>query len=132
MLSVPRGLMKRFSGGFLISASLSVTDLVCLIKKLIFTGITWRVCKNLSENDNESYCLSYDVTLTSFQNVPCYMPTFYVSHFSSAQIAIGHNNSLLISSFRPKIGLKYLCAVFMHFSWNKNVAMAARKGLSIG
>ena len=35
----PRGLMKRFSGGFLISVSLSATDLVCLIKILIFDSL---------------------------------------------------------------------------------------------
>ena len=32
MFYVPRGLMKRFSGGFLISVSLSATDLIRLIK----------------------------------------------------------------------------------------------------
>ena len=34
MFHVLRGLMRRFSGGFLISASLSATDLVSLIKKI--------------------------------------------------------------------------------------------------
>ena len=38
MLYVLQGLMKRFSGGFLISVSLSATDLVCLIKILIFNS----------------------------------------------------------------------------------------------
>ena len=33
MFYVPRGLMKRFSGGFLVSISLPATDLECLTKK---------------------------------------------------------------------------------------------------
>ena len=36
MFYVPWGLMKRFSGGFLISISLRATDLECLIRNLIF------------------------------------------------------------------------------------------------
>ena len=35
MFHVPRGLMKRFSGAFLISISLPATDLECLIRNLI-------------------------------------------------------------------------------------------------
>ena len=36
MIYAPRGLMKRLSGGFLISVSLLSTDLECLIRNLIF------------------------------------------------------------------------------------------------
>ena len=39
MFYVPRGLMKRFSGGFLISISLPATDLECLIRNLIFNSL---------------------------------------------------------------------------------------------
>ena len=38
MFCVSWGLMKRFSGGFLISISLPATDLECLIKSLIFNS----------------------------------------------------------------------------------------------
>ena len=36
------GLMKRFSGGFLISVSLSTTDFICLIKHLIFNSLRFK------------------------------------------------------------------------------------------
>ena len=54
MFYVHRGLMKRFSGGFLISASLSATDLVRLIKDFIvnslkFKQIAFKLCLSLLE-----------------------------------------------------------------------------------
>ena len=43
MFYVPQGLMKRFSGGFLISISLPATDLECLIKNFIFNLLKFRL-----------------------------------------------------------------------------------------
>ena len=43
MFYVPQGLVKRFSGGFLISVSLSATDLLCLIKNLIFNSLKFKL-----------------------------------------------------------------------------------------
>ena len=42
MFYVLRGLMKRFSGAFLISISLPATDLECLIKNLIFKALRFK------------------------------------------------------------------------------------------
>ena len=42
MFYVPRGLMKRFPGAFLISISLPATDLECLIKNLIFSSLKFK------------------------------------------------------------------------------------------
>ena len=35
--------MERFPGGFLVSVSLSVTDLVCLIKNLTFDSLKFKL-----------------------------------------------------------------------------------------
>ena len=42
MFYVPRGLMKRISGGFLISISLPAADLECSIKSLIFNSLRFK------------------------------------------------------------------------------------------
>ena len=42
MLYVPRGLMKSFSEGFLISVSLPATDLECLTINLIFNSLKFK------------------------------------------------------------------------------------------
>ena len=42
MFYVPRGFMERFSGGFLISISLSAADLECLIRNLIFNSLKFK------------------------------------------------------------------------------------------
>ena len=42
MFYVPRGLMKRFSGDFLISISLPANDLECLIGSLIVNSLKFK------------------------------------------------------------------------------------------
>ena len=42
MFYVPQGLMKKFSGSFLISVSLLATDLECLIRNLIFNSLRFK------------------------------------------------------------------------------------------
>ena len=43
MFYVPRGLiMEKFSGSFLISISLSATDLECLIRNLILNSLRFK------------------------------------------------------------------------------------------
>ena len=43
MFYILQGLMKKFSAGFLISVSLSATDLLCLIKNLIFNSLKFKL-----------------------------------------------------------------------------------------
>ena len=43
MFYVPWGLMKRFSGCFMISINLPATDLKCLIRNLIFNSLKFEL-----------------------------------------------------------------------------------------